>query len=138
MPDRPAGVRRDADGTAVNFEAEWARCAPWLEAALGHAGRTHSLADVKAAVERGEARFWPGAKSALVAAVETDPGDRRLLIWLAGGAREELETDILPLAEAWGRETGCRRALIIGRAGWERTLKSKGYAPLARIVAKDL
>jgi hypothetical protein len=122
----------------VSFEAEWARCAPWLEAALAHAGRTHSLRDVRAAVERGEARFWPGAASALVAAIETDPGDRRLLIWLAGGAREELEADVLPLAETWGRENGCRRALIIGRAGWERTLKSKGYAPLARIVAKDL
>jgi hypothetical protein len=122
----------------VSLGAEWARCAPWLEAALAQAGRTHSLGDVKAAIDSGEARFWPGAASALVAAVDADPGDRRLLIWLAGGAREELETDLLPLAEAWGRENGCRRALIIGRAGWERTLKSKGYAPLARIVAKEL
>jgi hypothetical protein len=122
----------------VNSGVEWARCAPWLEAALDHAGRTHSLEDVRALVECGEARLWPGARSALVALVETDPGDRRLLIWLAGGEREELETEILPLAEAWGRETGCRRALIVGRPGWERTLKSKGYAPLARIVAKDL
>lgn len=122
----------------MNLDGEWARCAPWLDAALDHAGRTHALADVKAAIDRGEARFWPGVHSALVAAVEDDPGDRRLLIWLAGGDRVELETEILPLAEAWGRESGCRRALVIGRAGWERTLKSKGYAPLARIVAKDL
>ena len=122
----------------MSFEAEWARCAPWLDAALEHAGRTHSLEDVEAAVARGEARFWPGAGSALVAAVEQDPGERRLLIWLAGGARDELETQLLPLAEAWGRARGCRRALVIGRAGWERTLRTKGYAPLARIIAKDL
>jgi hypothetical protein len=122
----------------VTFEAEWARCASWLEAALDHAGRTHSLDDVKAAVGRGEARFWPGAGSALVAAVEQDPGERRLLIWLAGGGREELEARLLPLAEAWGRACGCRRALVIGRTGWERTLRTKGYAPLARIIAKDL
>jgi len=122
----------------MNVEAEWARCAPWLEAALDHAGRTHSLSDVKAAIGRGEARFWPGERSGLVALVETDPGERRLLIWLAGGAREELETELLPRVEAWGRANGCRRALVIGRAGWERTLKSKGYAPLARIVGKDL
>jgi len=117
---------------------EWVRCGPWLDAALEHAGRTHSLGEVKAAIQRGEARFWPGARSALVALAENDPGERRLLIWLAGGDRTELEAEILPLAEAWGREAGCRRALVIGRAGWERTLKSKGYAPLARIVAKDL
>jgi hypothetical protein len=122
----------------VSFEAEWARCEPWLDAALDHAGRTHSLADVRAAIDRGEARFWPGGESALVAVIENDPSERRLLIWLAGGERGELEDTLLPQVEAWGRETGCRRAMVIGRAGWERTLKSKGYAPLARIVAKDL
>ena len=122
----------------MSFAADWARCAPWLDAALEHAGRTHSLDDVKAAVGRGEARFWPGAASALVAAVEQDPGERRLLIWLAGGARDELQSRLLPLAESWGRASGCRRVLVIGRAGWERTLRTKGYAPLARIIAKDL
>ncbi|MGZ6016478.1 MAG: hypothetical protein ACXWKM_12100 [Phenylobacterium sp.] len=122
----------------MSFETDWARCASWLEAALDHAGRTHSLADVRAAVERDEARFWPGPRSALVAVIEADPGERRLLIWLAGGDRDELETTILPLVEAWGRENHCRRALVIGRAGWERRLQSKGYAPLARIVGKDL
>jgi hypothetical protein len=122
----------------VSFEREWGRCAPWLDAALAQAGRTHTLADVRALVAAGEARFWPGRASALVAALETDPGERRLLIWLAGGERRELEGELLPLAEAWGRECGCRRVLVIGRAGWERTLKSKGYAPLARVIAKDL
>jgi hypothetical protein len=122
----------------VSFEAEWAQCAPWLEAALDHAGRTHSLAEVRAAIACGGARLWPGARSALVALIDSDPSDRRLLIWLAGGDREELEGETLPQVEAWGRESGCRRALVIGRAGWERTLKSKGYAPLARIIAKDL
>jgi hypothetical protein len=122
----------------LSLDAEWARCAPWLEAALDHAGRTHSLEDVKAAVDRGEAWFWAGERSGLVAAIEQDPGERRLLIWLAGGAQDELEDGLLPLAEAWGRASGCRRALVIGRAGWERTLRTKGYAPLARIIAKDL
>ena len=74
----------------------------------------------------------------MVALIETDPGDRRLVIWLAGGNREEIETTMLPMAEAWGRQNRCRRALVIGRAGWERTLKSQGYAPMARIIAKDL
>jgi hypothetical protein len=122
----------------VNFEAEWLRCAPWLDAALAHAGRTHSLADVRDLVATGEARFWPGGRSALVAALERDPGERRLLLWLAGGDRDELEDELLPKAEAWGRALECRRALVIGRAGWERTLKAKGYSPLARLIAKDL
>lgn len=122
----------------MTWAIEWARCASWLQAALDHAGGTHRLEDVAASVARGEARFWPGAGCALVAAVEADPGERRLLIWLAGGDRAELESALLPLAEAWGRANGCRRSLVIGRPGWERALKTKGYAPLARILAKDL
>ena len=122
----------------MTFDDDWARCAPWLDAALAHAGRTHSLADVRALVTAGDARFWPGRACALVAVVEHDPGELRLLIWLAGGDRDELEAEILPRAEAWGRDMGCRRAVVIGRIGWERALKTKGYAPLARLIAKEL
>ncbi len=122
----------------MSFDEDWARCAPWLDAALAHAGRTHSLADVYALVALGEARFWPGRNCALVAAIERDPRELRLLIWLAGGDRDELEAELLPMAETWGRAAGCRRAVVIGRAGWERALKTKGYAPLARLIAKEL
>ena len=58
----------------MNFAAEWARCASWLDAALDHAGRTHSLDDVRAAINRGEARLWAGESCALVSASELDPG----------------------------------------------------------------
>lgn len=122
----------------MTFASEWARCTPWLSAALDHAGRTHALDDVRNMVLAGAAQFWAGRDAALVAAIEDDPGERRLILWLAGGARDELETELLPRAEGWGRARGCRRALIIGRAGWERSLKTKGYAPLARLIAKDL
>jgi hypothetical protein len=122
----------------VRFDEEWARCAPWIEAALVHAGGTHRTDDVKTMIERGEAGFWPGRRAAAVALVEDDPCERRLLIWLAGGELAELGGPILEQMEAWGRAAGCRRALIVGRAGWERALKRQGYAPLARLIAKDL
>jgi hypothetical protein len=93
---------------------------------------------VRALVAAGDAAFWAGRGCALVAILEHDPCERRLLIWLAGGARDELENELLPMAEAWGRQSGCRRALVVGRAGWERALKARGYAPLARLIAKEL
>lgn len=119
-------------------EVDWGRSGPWLEAALAHAGGTHGLADVREMVSAGEAQAWPGARACLITTIEDDPRERRLLFWLAGGDLAELVNRLRPAAESWGREQGCRRALIIGRPGWERALAPEGYAPLARIIAKEL
>jgi hypothetical protein len=113
-------------------------CAAWLDAALAHAGRTHGLEDIQRMIAAGEAQLWVGAGAAMVTLVEDDPLERRLLIWLAGGALSELTETLLPQAERWAKARGCRRMLVIGRAGWERALKPKGYAPVARLIAKEL
>lgn len=122
----------------MSFEAAWARAGPHLDAALEHSGRTHGIEDVEALVRRGEAQFWAAANSAVVSLVEHDPRERRLLVWLAGGDLAELSETVLPQVEAFGRARGCRRLLVVGRAGWERALKPKGFAPLARVIAKEL
>lgn len=114
------------------------RCGPWLDAALEHAGRTHALSDVWRMVDAGEAQAWFGDRAAMITVVQDDPGERRLLIWLAGGELHEIVERLLPAAERWGKARGCRRALIIGRPGWERALAPEGYAPLARIIGKEL
>jgi len=118
--------------------ATWERCSRWLDAALGHAGRSHTLDDVAAMLRNGDAQLWTGEASAMVTIVEDEPRERRLLIWLAGGDLSELTDRLRPAAECWAREQGCRRVLVIGRPGWERALAPAGYAPLARIIAKEL
>lgn len=122
----------------MSAAADWPRCSAWLDAALAHAGRTHGLEDVRALVEAGEVQLWAGAAAAMVTVVEEDPGERRLLVWLAGGDLHELTEALLPQAEGWARARGCRRLLVIGRPGWERALKPRGFAPLARVIAKEL
>ncbi|TAJ70709.1 MAG: hypothetical protein EPO51_16605 [Phenylobacterium sp.] len=117
---------------------DWARCAPWIDAALAHAGRSHALSDVQAMVEDGEAQLWVGAGAAMVTIIEDEPRERRLLIWLAGGDLDELVQGLRPAAERWAKAQGCRRVLVVGRPGWERALAPEGYAPLARIIAKEL
>lgn len=74
----------------------------------------------------------------MVTVIEEHPQERRMLIWLAGGDLDELVNALRPRAEAWARINGCQRVLIIGRPGWERALGPMGYAPLARIIAKEL
>jgi hypothetical protein len=122
----------------VNFEAAWRRAAPWLDQALEHAGRTHGLDDVRSMVERGEAQFWDLETAAAVTLVQDEPLERSLLVWLAGGDLEALRLRLSPQLETWARGRGCRRMLIVGRPGWERALQAQGYAPLARVITKEL
>lgn len=43
----------------TGFDQEWDRCGPWLQAALDHAGNLFTLDDVKQAVIKGKAIFYP-------------------------------------------------------------------------------
>lgn len=117
---------------------DWQRYGPLLEAALAHAGGTHGLSHIAAMVEAGEAQAWCGDQSIMITVIQDDPNERRLVIWLAGGDLRELVERLRPAAERWGRLNACRRVFIIGRPGWERVLANRGYAPLARITAKEL
>jgi hypothetical protein len=117
---------------------EFARCAPWIEAALEYDGGTHDIEDVLALVASGECQLWPGAKSAIVTEVVRHPKKTVLHFWLAGGDLQELEV-MSREVEEWAREQGCSRATLAGRRGWERSfLRDQGYAPQWAVLAKEL
>lgn len=122
-------------GPAEAFEAEWERCAPWIEAALVHSHGAYGLGDVKASVEARQSRFWAGVNAAAVTQVERHPNFPTLSIWLAGGDLDELRHDMLPQMEAHGREQGCRFVTILGRPGWARAIN---YQPMYYVCGKEL
>lgn len=119
-----------------DFDAEWARCALWIEAALEACGGTHDLADVEALVRSREVRFWAGARSAMITELQVWPRKTVLLFWLAGGDLAELRDELRPAAEAWAAEQGATRFAVVGRAGWARSLP--GYKPVATVCAKEI
>ena len=80
----------------------WARCRPYLQAALEHASGTHGIEDVAQLVEEGRAQFWPGARCAVVTEFYDYPKLRACNFWLLGGDLTELLA-MLPAIEAWAR-----------------------------------
>lgn len=122
----------------MTFEAEWERCKPWIEAALEYGGGTHWIDDVKAMVERREARFWAWTNCAGVTEIYDYPRARVLHLWLHGGDLHELVNELRPIIEAWAVEQGCTQAMVAGRAGWDRVMAPFGYSPVARICMKEL
>lgn len=117
----------------------WARCAPYIEAALRHCGETHALEDVGSGVERGEFQFWPGQRSAAITEVLQAPRMKTLNLWLMGGELKELRA-LYPSIEAFARAIGCGRVTggaVFGRLGWGRAL-GVAFAPRWTIYAREL
>jgi hypothetical protein len=128
-----------ADGfLPVNVD-DWARCRPWIEAALKRGGDPYEIEDVERFIAKGDALFWPGRKSAAV--TEFMGNGKILSFWLLGGDLDELLNEMRPAIEAWAKARGCVRVLGIfstKRRGWQRVLAQHGYAPAATTLVKEL
>lgn len=99
------------------------KAVPHLTAALSRSDDDWTLEAVIAEVEAGRAHLWPGERSAGVTS-----GGRDLRIWLAGGDLREL-LRMQESVEAWARAMGFASLSIVGRPGWDRIMKARGYRP---------
>lgn len=125
----------------MDAETEWARCAPWIEAALEWQRGTHTLEDVRAQIEAGKAVFWPGKRAAVVTEFFDYPRRRALNFWLLGGDPVELIKRMRPCIEAWGEANGATLFLGFGRPDqhhWAQALRRHGYAPDCIGYAKEV
>lgn len=113
--------------TPEELQVEFARCRPWLEAAIDRqAEGTIMIDDVIHAIGQGTMHFWPGKRCAAVTEVAQFPRKRFLNVVLAGGSLDEI-LDMIPSWKALGRALECERVACIGRAGWERVLVPLGW-----------
>ena len=92
------------DGALSEGQAEWARCRPWIEAAVEYCGGTHTIEDVEADIAAGDAQFWPGKKAAVVTQVTDFPRFRGRPAGLAAGDENlRLRAALEHLREGIGR-----------------------------------
>ena len=104
----------------------WDRWAPLFEAAIDR--RLCSIEHLRERVAAGQAQTWFGEEAAIVTEIRIYPSGARVIHGLvATGDLHEIVGRLIPLAEAWGRATGCSMAMIESREGWARPLRAHGY-----------
>lgn len=86
----------------------------------------------------GRFRLWVGDHACIIAGIKVYPsGARDVEGIVAAGDASEIER-LIPLAEQYGRETGCCGALIESRAGWARVMRKHGYREFQVSIRKAL
>lgn len=99
--------------------------------------RFHTISWLDQQVLGGEFQFWRSADAAIIAEIRTYPtGARELHGLLAAGELPEIVSELIPIAEQWGREQGCMSAVIESRPGWGRALTD--YETYQIAIRKDL
>lgn len=125
------------DTMLEEMRGEFARCAPWLQAALDAGGNTHTLEDVWRSVREGRMQFWPAERAAAVTEIVVYPRLKTLHIFLAGGDMDQI-VDMDASATEFARLNGCAKVTIAGRKGWARVLRDNGYAEGLTVLGKEI
>ena len=125
------------DEQQAAFDREFARCAPWLQAALDEGDNTHTLEDIRAAVLAQYMQFWPAERGAAITEVVSYPRSKTLHIFLAGGELDQI-VDMEASAARFARAVGCNQMTVAGRRGWLRVLGDQGYKESLTLLSKEL
>jgi hypothetical protein len=123
----PASVLTHAQGRQTSAVAEWARCRPWIEAALAHSPGLETIEDVEHAIERCTYQVWFGQRSCAVTEIAAYPKAKALVVVHGGGALAEMLDELEPAMCAFARARGCTLIMGTGRKGWERVTRERGY-----------
>jgi hypothetical protein len=108
-----------------------------LRQALAEGGNTHTVEDVLAEIERGDAQLWIDDGALIITKVEQYPQARVLSFWLAAGELEPVKA-LRKRAMEWGKSRGCDRAVLVGRRGWLRALKDTEWRETLAVMEATL
>lgn len=114
-------------------------CREQIEEALVHGGCTHNFSDVEDCIRAGTAQLWldeKGPGSLVITEVLRHPNFSEVRCWIVAGQMDR----VLAISErivSWAREIGAVRVTGVGRGGWARVLKQRGWKQVYTVVAKD-
>lgn len=101
--------------------------------------RLYTIEYLDALVHSGEGILFATDKAAIIVEIKEFPtGARAVHGLVATGKLESIKEDLIPQAEALGREIGCAFGMIASTRAWGRIMKERGYAPHQMTLIKDL
>jgi hypothetical protein len=118
--------------------AEWARCRPYIEAAIRHSPQLETIADVERLISCGKYQFWPGKRSAAITEIAEFARGLVLIVVHGGGDLAELVDLMEPAFCGYARAHGCIAIAGMGRKGWQRATEKRGYRFGTIMMIKDI
>ncbi len=126
----------------VAYNDEIFRCASWIITSLKRSQfegiETHSFGDVRKMLLDNEAQLWSTEKGCVVTFISHFPQSSLLTVWLAGGDFEQVMTEHEDAINKFGKDQGCSIIYVLGRKGWKRKLRTRGYVEHATVVSRKL
>jgi hypothetical protein len=123
----------------------WYKLAPLVEKAIEHSNDELNIVDIYDRLMAREMLLLVVTEGdAIMAAItletRTFPSGKKVMnITTAGGSDMHLWVDkVLDIAEVLAVEQKCSDVYIIGRKGWERKLKTNGYAVAHTVLTKKV
>jgi hypothetical protein len=90
-------------------------------------------------IAEGRAKFIGSDHAGIVVELRLYPGGAMDVHGLiAAGNRDEIVNQLIPQAEAWGKEQGCIAGVVESRPAWAKVLKSSGYEVSQVTVRKEI
>lgn len=109
---------------------EFDRVAPWIQAAIDEGGGTHTLEDIRKAIDADQLVLRTNKHTAFLLDVVQYPNFKALRVMGCGGecnkAMEEAREFATHVVPVLAKAAGVHRYQWIGRKGWERALKGLG------------
>lgn len=111
----------------------WGFVSEYLESALEHTDGEISLKDIHSDIVNRERQLWIIKRDACyIAAIVTqiysyNSGIKIGEITIAGGKEHRLWDHFTDVVGEWFKDQGCKFIDIIGRPGWQRLYKDRGF-----------
>lgn len=118
----------------------WPHVSHFIQMAIDESSERFTTDDILKLIEEKKAQLFIFRGFELVAAwvttIEDSGSSKWIRVMWAGGHGLDDWLHYLTSVEQWGKSLGCTHSVIVGREGWKKKLKDKGYKQTSVILEK--